>query len=59
VEEGKGRGKRGTGSGMGRDRREDQRAKRMSGNLQLLGEEGEGGISRKFQRPGKGQALTT
>ena len=39
---------RGPGSGMGRDRIEDQRARRMNGNMQLLGV---GGISRESQRP--------
>jgi hypothetical protein len=41
------------GSGMGRDRREIQRPRRMNGNVQLLGV-GSQGISIKSQRPGLG-----
>jgi hypothetical protein len=37
-------GKRGSGSGMGGDRREAQRAKRMNGNMQLWGMGGCGGV---------------
>jgi hypothetical protein len=40
-------GKKGSGSGMGRDRREAQRVRRMSGNMELLGL-GIGGPYRKF-----------
>ena len=42
---------KGTGSGMGRDSREAQRAKRMNGNIQLQGVWG-GGMFRKSQRSG-------
>lgn len=41
---------------MGMDRREAQRDKSLSGNVQLM-EAGGGGISRKSKRPGMGEAL--
>ena len=42
-------------SGVGKDRRDGQMARRMNENLYLTGL-GEGRISRKSQRPGIGQA---
>ena len=40
-----GGGKSSTGSGIGGDRREVQRARRMNGNMQLRGVRGAGGTS--------------
>ena len=51
-------GNRGAGSGMGRDRREGQRARRMSENMQLPGP-GLGRISGKSQRYCLGKAPRT
>ena len=42
-----------SGSGVGRNRREGQRTRRMNGNLKLLGVGGR--ISRKSQRPEMGE----
>ena len=42
------------GSGLQRDRGQTEAARRMNGNLQLLGI---GEIFRKSQRPGMGEAL--
>jgi hypothetical protein len=49
-----GRGMEGSGSGVGRDRRKGQRARRRSGSQQLTGV-GRHHISRMCQRPGMGE----
>lgn len=53
--EGEGNGNKRKRSGMGRDNREAQRAKRMDRNMQLPGC-GIGGISRNSRRSGMSEA---
>ena len=54
----RGKVKGGAGSGMGRDRREAQRARKMNGNAKLSGIR-DRGFSKKFQRPGMSSAPRT